>query len=111
MTIGIDGNEANVTRRVGIGEYAYELLVQFYLLREKGVTNSHFTIYLKDSALLDMPKPASWWKYIIVKPRRFWTQIGLPVYLYSHFPRPDVFFTPSHYAPRISPVPTVISIM
>ncbi len=31
MLIGIDGNEANVDKRVGIGEYAYELLRQFNL--------------------------------------------------------------------------------
>lgn len=111
MTIGIDGNEANVVRRVGIGEYAYELLIQFYILRENGMTNSHFTIYLKETPLPDMPKPTSWWKYVIVKPQKLWTQIGLPIHLFTHFPRPDVFFTPSHYAPRISPVPTVISIM
>ena len=29
MIIGIDGNEANVDRRVGIGEYSFELLRQF----------------------------------------------------------------------------------
>ena len=28
MLIGIDGNEANVEKRVGIGEYAFELLWQ-----------------------------------------------------------------------------------
>lgn len=111
MVIGIDGNEANVTRRVGIGEYAYELLVEFYRLREKGDTNSHFTIYLKDAPLPDMPKSASWWNYVIVGPRKLWTQIGLPIYLFTHFPHPDIFFTPSHYAPRLSPVPTAIAIM
>mgnify|MGYP001791790355 CR=1 FL=1 len=26
MIIGIDGNEANLKKRVGIGEYSYELL-------------------------------------------------------------------------------------
>jgi len=29
MIIGIDGNEANVGNRVGIGEYAYQLLLEF----------------------------------------------------------------------------------
>jgi glycosyltransferase involved in cell wall biosynthesis len=28
-----------------------------------------------------------------------------------HQPRPDIFFTPTHYAPRFSPVPTVITIL
>lgn len=111
MTIGIDGNEANVGRRVGIGEYAYELLTEFYKLRDKGVTQTKFTIYLKDTPLQDMPKETVWWKYVLVKPRKLWTQIGLPIYLFTHFPRPDVFFTPSHYSPRMSPVPSIISIM
>ena len=29
MIIGIDGNEANIENKVGIGEYAFELLKQF----------------------------------------------------------------------------------
>ena len=35
MIIGIDGNEANVERKVGIGEYAYELLMQFVNLKSQ----------------------------------------------------------------------------
>ncbi|EKD65336.1 MAG: hypothetical protein ACD_50C00116G0001, partial [uncultured bacterium] len=30
MVIGIDGNEANVDKRVGISEYSFELLRHFY---------------------------------------------------------------------------------
>ena len=108
MIIGIDGNEANVERRVGIGEYAFELLSKF---KEFQLSHIQFHIYLKNIPLRHMPKEDTYWKYIIVTPHKLWTQIGLPVYLYTHFPRPDVFFTPSHYAPRFSPVPTVISIM
>ena len=29
MNIGIDGNEANIEKKVGIGEFAYELILQF----------------------------------------------------------------------------------
>ena len=108
MKIGIDGNEANIQNRVGIGEYAYELLLQFGQLASN---NLQFTIYLKDKPLLDMPKENDNWKYRIVRPHKFWTQIGLPLDLFFHFPRPNVFFTPSHYAPRFSPVNTAISIM
>lgn len=108
MIIGIDGNEANVTNRVGIGEYAFELLKEF---KEVRTQNLEFRIYLKQIPLPHMPKESENWKYIMVGPKKLWTQIGLPLYLYSHSPRPDVFFTPSHYAPRFSPVPTVISIM
>lgn len=108
MIIGIDGNEANVEKRVGIGEYAFELIKQFERLSPTGV---EFRIYLKDKPLPDFPKEKDSWKYKIVGPRRFWTQFGLPVSLFLSFDRPDVFFTPSHYAPRFCPVPTAISIM
>ncbi len=108
MLIGIDGNEANIKRRVGIGEYSFELLKQF---KEFQISNVKFQIYLKDRPREDFPKENESWKYRIVKPRKFWTQIGLPLDLYLHKPRPDVFFTPSHYSPRFSPIPTAISIM
>lgn len=112
MIIGIDGNEANVSRRVGIGEYAFELLKQFSNSNPPaGGQNSKFVIYLKDNPLPDMPKETENWKYRVLKPGRLWTQGRLPLDLYLHKPRPDVFFTPSHYAPRFSPIPTVISIM
>ena len=35
----------------------------------------------------------------------------LPWDLYTHQPRLDVFFSMTHYAPRFSPVPTVVAIM
>ncbi len=108
MVIGIDGNEANVSFRVGIGEYAYELLRQFSSYTTSDVS---FKIYIKSPPLADLPKESQRWTYQIVKPGRFWTQIGLPINLFLHRPRPDVFFTPSHYAPRFSPIPVVISVM
>jgi len=40
-----------------------------------------------------------------------WTQIGLPFHLFLKREKIDIFFSPGHYAPRFSPVPTVISIM
>ncbi|HEX7042104.1 MAG TPA: glycosyltransferase family 1 protein [Patescibacteria group bacterium] len=113
MIIGIDGNEANVERKVGIGEYAFELLLKF---KEFSISNSEFSkvvfrIYLKNPPRPEMPQESENWKYIIVGPKKLWTQIGLPLYLFTHFPRPDIFFTPTHYGPRWSPVPTVISVM
>ncbi len=108
MIIGIDGNEANVKKRVGISEYAFELLRQFSKINFQ---NSKFTIYLKDDPVSDMPAESEGWKYRIIKPGKLWTQWRLPLDLYLRKSRPDVFFSPSHYAPRFSPVPTVISIM
>jgi glycosyltransferase involved in cell wall biosynthesis len=108
MIIGIDGNEANVERKVGISEYAFELLKQF---EEIGTSNFEFRIYLKDVPRSDLPKERKGWKYSIVKPRKFWTQLGLPLYLYTHNPKPHVFFSLTHYSPRFSPVPTVMAVM
>ncbi len=109
MIIGIDGNEANVINKVGISEYAFELLKQcegFSRIQDVG-----FRIYLKEQPRDDLPKEKNSWKYRVVGPSRFWTQIGLPLDLYLHRTRPDIFFSPTHYAPRFSPIPTVISIM
>lgn len=120
MIIGIDGNEANVKNRVGIGEYAFELLRQFSSLELKVPSSakapvdrqsSKFVIYLKNNPLDDMPKENSVWKYRVIKPGKLWTQWRLPLDLYMHKPRPDVFFSPSHYAPRFSPILSVISVM
>ena len=108
MIIGIDGNEANVTKRVGISEYAYQLLVQF---SEKYQDDVQFVIYLKDEPLSHLPKETKNWHYRVLKPGKLWTQWRLPLDLFWHRPRPDVFFSMTHYAPRLSPVPTVVSVM
>jgi len=108
MLIGIDANEANVARRVGVSEFAYELLRQFEKLKTE---NEKFQIYLKDKPMSDFPVESSTWKYRVFGPKKMWTQFALPARLFLHHKKPDVFFTPSHYAPRFSPVLTVISIM
>jgi glycosyltransferase involved in cell wall biosynthesis len=108
MIIGIDGNEANTIKRVGIGEYANELIQQFSQFR---IRNLEFRIYLKEKPLSDLPKEREGWKYRILKPGKLWTQWRLPLDLYFDRKKPDVFFTPSHYSPRFCPVPTAISVM
>lgn len=108
MLIGIDGNEANVEKRVGIGEYSFQLLKQ---LKEFQASNFEFQIYLKDNPLPSLPKEDHHWKYKVIKPGKLWTQWRLPLDLYFNNPKPDVFFSPSHYAPRFSPVKTVVSVM
>lgn len=115
MIIGIDGNEANVEKRVGVSEYAFELLKQFKRYQVSGINSDQigvkYQIYLKQEPLVSMPKEREGWVYRTVRPSKLWTQIGLPLDLYYHLPRPDVFFTPTHYAPRFSPVPRVVSVM
>ena len=111
MIIGIDGNEANVKKRVGISEYAYQLLVQFASFEFAKRKNIHFVVYLKDKPKKELPPESENWHYRVLKPGKLWTQWRLPLDLYFHKPRPDVFFSMTHYAPRFSPVPTVISVM
>jgi len=105
--IGIDGNEANVGQRVGSNVYAYNIL--------KGLAHKKnrldYQVYLKNSPRLDLPNPTNTWKYKVLKPSPLWTQWRLPLDLYTAKPKPDLFFTPGHYAPRFSPVPSVISIL
>lgn len=110
MIIGIDGNEANVTKRVGISEYAYQLLLQFSEPEFQN-QNTNFIIYLKDKPLASLPKENENWQYRVLKPGKLWTQWRLPLDLFFHRPRPDVFFSMTHYAPRFSPVPSVIAVM
>lgn len=113
MIIGIDGNEANIVNRVGIGEYAFELLFNFEKISSICKLNHRqvkFYIYLKDSPLSHMPKERNGWSYRVIGPKKLWTQIALPIDLYLHR-LVDVFFTPTHYSPRFSPIPTAVSIM
>jgi len=108
LLIGIDGNEANVEKRVGSNQFAYELLNSIYKLGE--AKRHNFFIYLKDLPLSDLPKEKSWWKYEVFGPRRFWTRFALPLKLYFGR-RLDVFFTPGHYGPGFSKIPTIVAIM
>jgi|SRR3989344_1777788 len=108
MLIGIDANEANLTSaRVGINQYAFDLLHAFYNLK----TDHQFVIYLKTPPLDDLPKEKKDWTYRVIPFPKLWTQTRLPFDLYTHIPRPDVFFSMTHYAPRWSPIPTVVAIM
>lgn len=108
MLIGIDANEANLTNiRVGINQYAFGLLRSIY----NHPTSHRFVIYLKSPPLPDLPKTRSNWTYRVIPFPKLWTQTRLPFDLYTHSPRPDVFFSLTHYAPRWSPIPSVVAIM
>ena len=78
MLIGIDGNEANVEKRVGVSEFAYELIRNFFELRKKSANDHKFQIYLRKSPLPHMPKEEEWFKYQVVKSTPLWTQLTLP---------------------------------
>ncbi len=107
MLIGIDGNEANIKNRVGVNQYAFDLLHALYNSKPP----HHFLIYLKNPPLSDLPPVNEYWQYRVIPFPKLWTQTRLPWDLFFHQPRPHVFFSPSHYAPRLAPMPSVISIM
>ena len=107
MLIGIDGNEANVNQRVGSNVYAFELITEIY----KQDIHNEYIIYLREKRVPDLPNERDKFHYRVIPPKKFWTQWRLPLDLHLHRPRPNLFFTPGHYAPRFSPIPTVISIM
>lgn len=110
MTIGINGNEANVDHRVGVGQYAFELLSE--LSKSKAnppAWGLKSKIYLSSPPLQDLPSPTASWQYEVFGPRKLWTLTGLQKKLVAD--HPDVLFTPSHYAPLYLPCPSVISIM
>lgn len=106
MVIGIDGNEANVINRVGVSTYAYELLRYFNSVASG---DQQFVIYLRNTPSNELPEQSKFFTYQIVKPDFMWSQLSLPINLYLG-KKPDVFFSPAHYAPRFSPVPTVVTI-
>jgi glycosyltransferase involved in cell wall biosynthesis len=107
LVIGIDGNEANVVHRVGSNQFAFEVM---RAMKEVG-SQHEYVVYLKKPPLAHMPKPDNNWRYRVVGPKMLWTQVGLPLELYLGRPRVQVWFTPGHYAPRWSPVPTVVAVM
>lgn len=107
MLIGIDGNEANVLNRVGSNQYAFKILDKLLKLDQK----NQYLIYLKHPPVKDMPRASKNFQYRVIKTTPFWTQWRLPLALYLSSPKPDLFLTLGHYAPRFSPIPTLVTIL
>jgi len=53
MIIGIDGNEANIEKRVGINEYAFQILWNLQKLQEKEENPHKLIVYLKNDPRSD----------------------------------------------------------
>ena len=106
MTIGIDGNEANVSERVGVSMYTLNLLKEFHKNASK---QTRFVIYLRKPPLSDLPEQNEYFKYVVIPDSVAWSQIFFPAYLATH-KKPDVLFCPAHYIPRFSSVKTVVAI-
>ena len=100
MKIWIDGYEANVPQRLGSSQVAFELLRNLEKIDKK----NDYTILLPSPPLGDLPEEREGWKYKILKPKRLWTQIALPLYLYLSRNKPNIFFSPTHYIPRFCPL-------
>ena len=114
--IAIDGREANINSRVGSNVYAFEIIVSLKkLLRKYNSISSKekikVTVLLANERITDLPKPHENWSYESFGPNAFWTQWALPLHLFQNQEKYDLFFTPGHYAPRLSPIPYVSSVM
>ena len=108
MIIAIDGYEANEKERVGIGRYAYEILRHLYLLN---LAHHSYRIYFPSPPRSDMPPETPWWQYRVLQPKKFWTLFRLPLALSTDIPKADVVFSPTHYIPRFTNIPRIMSIM
>ncbi len=106
MLIGIDANEANIEKRVGAGQYAYNLLLSLSRLDQ----DNQYYIYLKDQPLPDLPPPKKNWQYRIFGPQKLWTKLALPLHLYTDGLKLDLFYSLTHYSPHFSPFPTIPTI-
>ncbi len=110
MNIGIDGYEANVVRRVGIGRIAHETIKGMYaILKKESKRTVNVIVFLPTPPMPDMPAQTDWWHYRVVGPKKLWTFIGLPLAMRRE--NLDVMFSPTHYIPRFTAIPRVMSIM
>ncbi|HEX8932232.1 MAG TPA: glycosyltransferase family 1 protein [Patescibacteria group bacterium] len=106
MIIGIDGNEANLSLKVGVGQYAFNILWQLHDLQSQ----NQYIIYLKNPPRLDMPPAKTNWQYRVFGPQKLWTKFALPLKLYTQKEKLDYFYSPGHYSPHFSPFPTIPTI-
>ncbi|MEK7616851.1 MAG: glycosyltransferase family 1 protein [Patescibacteria group bacterium] len=106
MRIAIDGYEANVLQRLGSSQVAFELIRHLEKIDKK----NEYTIFLPDPPLSDLPKERQGWKYKILRPKKFWTRIALPLELYIRKGRYDLIYSPTHYIPRFSSIKRIATI-
>lgn len=106
MKIWIDGYEANVPQRLGSSQIAFELLRGLERLDKK----NEYEILLPSPPIDGLPKARVGWKYRILKPRKLWTRIALPLALFSARSKPDLVFSPTHYIPRFSAAKRIVTV-
>lgn len=111
MIIGIDGNEANIGRRVGVNVYAFKLLHELQKLNENRSNPHNLIVYLKNEPLSDLPKETKNFKYKIIPGGGLWIITKLMPYLFSNPERIEILFSPSHYTIPFLTIPRIVSIM
>jgi len=107
LNIGINADEANVDNPVGIGQFALNVIKNL----EKIDKENKYFLYLTSPKKSSLPEGRSGWTYKYIWPKKLSTQFALPFNLLLNREKLNVFYTPTHYAPRICPMPSVISIM
>ncbi|OGM02400.1 hypothetical protein A2115_02970 [Candidatus Woesebacteria bacterium GWA1_41_8] len=110
MLIGIDGNEANIKRRVGVNQYAFEILWGIYRLHKLWSKKHKVIVYLKNPPISKLPTPKKSFSYRILPGGGAWVVSKLTPNLLFASEKPDVFFSPHHYTPPFSTIPLVCSI-
>ncbi|MCX6704632.1 MAG: glycosyltransferase family 1 protein [Candidatus Woesebacteria bacterium] len=111
MIIGIDGNEANIEKRVGVNTYAFELLWNLWKLQDEWKGKHKLVVFLKGNPRQDMPGETLYFKYEVLKGGGLWILTKLMPRLIFGNPKCDVIFSPSHYVPPIATIPRICSIM
>ncbi len=109
MNIGVDGNEANERDKVGVHQYAYEILWSLYKLNNSSKDKHTFTIYLKHTPRKDLPRENLNWRYKVLPGKKLWILSKLTPHLLFH-KNVDVLFVPSHYTPVVSRIPIVMTV-
>ena len=71
MLIGIDGNEANTKMRVGVHQYAFEILKNIHKLNNLNKRKHKFIIFLKKSPGKDLPRENEYWEYKVLPGKTF----------------------------------------
>jgi len=105
ITIGVDGNEANVLQQVGVSVYTLNLLKYF---KKNTHSKLSFKVFLKEKPLDHLPQPSKYFSYEVIPGKFLWSQIFLPLRLLKK--DIDVFFSSAHYGPRFCPVPLIVTI-
>lgn len=107
MKIWIDGYEANVQQRVGSGQVAAELIKHIERLDHL----NDYTVLLPAEPVADLPRKRDRFNYRILRPKRLWTRIALPLAIFWERDKPDIFFSPTHYLPEFNSLKRVMMIM